>query len=251
VDWICEHWEKRYKCRLKLIRDGFGSVPADSITPQALSRWLEARQKENQWRPATVNRYKALFSLSFRLGMENGKCETNPARLVKRLPEDNEIVRFLSEEEEEKIRAVIERDFPEHMPEFEIALHTGAPRGEQYRLTWPGVNVDERMTLRRTKKRTTRHIPLNAVARAAFNQLKESSSGHGSVFVGERGKPLKKPRHWWEKVMKEAGIEDLQWHDIRHTFASRLVMAGVDLRTVAQLLGHRTLQSKRPDFPTG
>ena len=66
--------------------------------------------------PATVNRYKAPFSLAYRLGMENGKCETNPARPVKRLPGDNEIVRFLSEEEEEKIRSVIAGDFPEHMP---------------------------------------------------------------------------------------------------------------------------------------
>lgn len=237
-----EGGEKRYKCRLKLIRDAFGSVPADfnyAADPFSLAG---GSPKENEWRPATVNRHKALFSLAYRLGMENGKCETNPARLVKRLPEDNEIVRFLSEEEEEKIRTVIAHDFPEHMPEFEIALHTGARRGEQYKLTWRDVDLDASMTLRRTKNRTTRHVPLNAVARAAFNELRESASGKGNVFMGERGAPLKKPRHWWEKVMKEAGIEDFRWHDIRHTFASRLVMAGVNLRTVAQLLGHKTLQ---------
>ena len=216
-----EGGEKRYKCRLKLIRDAFGSMPGDSITPQVLSRWLEARQKENEWRPATVNRYKALFSLAYRLGMENGKCETNPARLVKRLPEDNEIVRFLSEEEEEKIRSVIAHDFPEHIPEFEIALHTGARRGEQYKLKWPDVDPAARMTLRRTKNHATRHVPLNAVARNAFRELRESASGQGSVFMGERGKPLKKPRHWWEKVLKEAGIEDFRWHDLRHSFCQQ------------------------------
>ena len=85
-------------------------------------------------------------------------------------------------------------------------------------------------------------VPLNAVARATFNDLRESASEQRSVFMGERGKPLKKPRHWWEQVLKEAGIEDLRWHDHHRTFASRLVMAGVDLRTVAQLLGHKTLQ---------
>lgn len=86
------------------------------------------------------------------------------------------------------------------------------------------------------------HPPLNAAARGAFEALERSSDGAGPVFRRKRGKPLKKPRHWWERVLKEAGIEDFRWHDLRHTFASRLVMKGVDIRTVAQLLGHRTLQ---------
>jgi integrase len=91
-----------------------------------------------------------------------------------------------------------------------------------------------------TKNGTTRHAPLNATARKALEELLENSEEEQSrVFIGERGKPLKKPRHWWDKVLKEA---EIHWNDLRHTFASRLVMAGVDLRTVAQLLGHKTLQ---------
>ncbi len=236
--------EKRYKCRLKLIRDAFGSLPAESITPQALSRWLTEQQKKNGWRPATVNRYKAFFSLAFREGIENNKCQTNPARLVKRLREDNDRCRFLSEEEEQRIRAVIERDCPEHMPEFEIALNIGARQGEQYKLLWSDVSLEgRRATLRRTKNGSTRHAPLNATARKALEDLLENAEEEqNSVFIGERGKPLKKPRHWWDKVLEEAEIDDFHWHDLRHTFASRLVMAGVDLRTVAQLLGHKTLQ---------
>jgi len=205
---------------------------------------LTEQQKENDWRPATVNRYKALFSLAFRLGIENGKCANNPARLVKRLREDNARTRFLSEEEEKRVREVIERDCPEHMPEFEIALHSGARQGEQYRLSWPDVNLDgRRATLRRTKNGDTRHTPLNRVAISAFEELQDKAAENQKrVFMGERGAPLKKPRYWWEQVLREAKIEDFHWHDLRHTFASRLVMAGVDLRTVAQLLGHRTLQ---------
>lgn len=218
-------------------------MPADSITPQYLSRWLEERQKDFDWRPATVNRYKSFFSLAFRLGMENGRCQTNPARPVKRLREDNGRVRFLSPDEEQRIRSVINRDHPTNMPEFEIALHTGARQSEQYRLLWSDVDLDgKRVTLRRTKKGDTRHVPLNAVARRAFRELREDSSGRGKVFIGERGLPLKKPRYWWEAAVEDAKLEDFHWHDLRHCFASSLVMAGVDLRTVAQLLGHRTLQ---------
>jgi integrase len=149
---------------------------------------------------------------------------------------------FSAQKRKTRIRVVIARDFPEHMPEFDIALHSGARQGEQYKLLWSDVNPDARVTLRRTKNGSTRHVPLNTVARGIFRELKEASDGQGRVFIGERGKPLKKPRHWWDKVLKEAGIDDFHWHELRHTSASRLVMAGVDLRTVAQLLGHRTLQ---------
>jgi len=54
--------------------------------------------------------------------------------------------------------------------------------------------------------------------------------------------PLERPRYWWEAAVRDAKLEDFHWHDLRHTFASRCVMAGVDLRTLAQLLGHKTLQ---------
>ena len=141
-----------------------------------------------------------LFS-RLRLGMEHGRCKTNPARLVKRLREDNERTRFLSEEKEQRIREVIERDFPEHMPEFEIALHSGARQGEQYRLSWSDVNLEAfRATLRNTKNGDPRHAPLNGVARQALHDLLElPDEERGRVFTGARGQPMKKPRHWWDR----------------------------------------------------
>lgn len=235
--------ERRYKCRLDLLKAAFGSMPADSITPLMLARWLSAAQNKHEWRPATVNRYKALVSLAYRLGMENGRCQTNPARLVKRLKEQNERTRFMSADEEKKVRAIIEQDCPIHLPEFEIALHTGIRRGEQYKLLWSDVDLQaRRLTLRQTKNGTTRHVPLNVVATAAFQTLWERSQGRGRVFVGEHGLPLERPRYWWDAVVSDAKLQDFHWHDLRHTFASRCVMAGVDLRTLAQLLGHKTLQ---------
>lgn len=235
--------EKRYKCRVELLRSAFGSLPADSITSEMLSRWLADAAKENEWRPATANRYKAYISLAFRLGMENGKCKSNPARLVKRFKEDNERVRFLSEAEENRLRDVIRRDHPAHIPELDIALHTGVRRGEQYKLCWSDVDMQgRRITLRQTKNGTTRHVPLNSAALAAFEKLRKSSKGEGRVFIGEHGSPLERPRYWWDAAVATAKLTDFRWHDLRHTFASRCVMAGVDLRTLAELLGHKTLQ---------
>lgn len=104
----------RYSCKVKLIRDAFGDAEVESITPQDISRWMAKAKRENQWKPATANRYKALISLSFRLGIENSKCTQNPARLVRRMREHNERVRFLSDDEEKRLREAISAECPEH-----------------------------------------------------------------------------------------------------------------------------------------
>jgi len=233
-----------YSCKIDLIREGLGSIAVDSITPQQISRLLHRIKKEREWKPATANRYKAFISLSFRLGIENGKCKENPARNVRRLRENNERIRFLSDEEEQKLRKAINEDCPERMPEFEIALNTGMRKGEQYGLCWHDVDLRApQLTLRKTKNGDVRHIPLNRAALAAFERIRGQSKEDGPVFTSERGSnPLHNPRHWWDSVLEKAGIADFHWHDLRHSFASRCVMAGVDLRTLQQLLGHKTLQ---------
>jgi site-specific recombinase XerD len=62
------------------------------------------------------------------------------------------------------------------------------------------------------------------------------------VFLNTKGDRLLDARDWFEPAVEKAGLEDYTWHCNRHTFASWLVMAGVDIRTVAQLMGHRTIQ---------
>lgn len=69
-----------------------------------------------------------------------------------------------------------------------------------------------------------------------------SLNGTGPVFVTIHGEPLQGYKHWFDPAVQEAGIRDFTWYCLRHTFASRLVMAGVDLRTVAELMGHKTVQ---------
>jgi site-specific recombinase XerD len=72
--------------------------------------------------------------------------------------------------------------------------------------------------------------------------LFEHSRGQGRVFVNVRGEPLKGYKHWFEPAIRKAGVAEFTWYCLRHTFASRLVMAGVDLRTIAELMGHKTIQ---------
>jgi integrase len=214
---------------------------------------------QSDWQDATYNRYKTTLSLIYRLGMENGKVQTNPAKLLKHKHEDNGRVRFLNQfspskteleylracaDEESRLRAVILKNYPEHMPELEIALHTGMRPSEQYALVWSRVDLLRKLiTIAKSKNGKTRHIPINTVALCAFKTLQQRSlSPVGPVFVSIHGEPLHGYKHWFDPAVKEAGIQDFTWYCLRHTFASRLVMSGSDLRTVAELMGHRTIQ---------
>jgi integrase len=88
-----------------------------------------------------------------------------------------------------------------------------------------------------------RHIPPNAVAAAAFESLRHSGQGKASpVFPGCAGEAVQEARGRFKHAAKRAGLVDFKWHDLRHTFASWLVMAGVDLRTVVERMGHQTAQ---------
>jgi integrase len=98
------------------------------------------------------------------------------------------------------------------------------------------------VTIRKSKNGRVRPIPLNATALAAFQSLFSKSRGEGPVFLNPHGETLRGYKHWFEPAVRNAKIKDFTWYCLRHTFASRLVMAGVDLRTVAELMGHKTIQ---------
>jgi len=241
--------------RIGRLKQEFGSYPATAITIEDLRKWFD----EQEWQAGTYNRNKTTLSLIYRLGIENGKVQSNPAKLLKHKREDNGRVRFLNQfspaktdvdylkphtDEETRLRAVIVAHYLGHMPEFEIALHTGMRPSEQYGLVWGRVDLTRKLvTIPKSKNGKTRHIPLNSVAVAAFQTLQRRSlNTAGPVFVNIHGEPLRGYKHWFDPAVSTAGIRDFTWYCLRHSFASRLVMAGVDLRTVAELMGHKTIQ---------
>ena len=229
--------------RMEKLLNRFRDRAADSITPQELEQHLAQTAEESDWAPATVNRYRALISLVFRLGIESGKVKENPARLVKHRQENNARVRWLSAEEEVRLRAAVSATCPEHMPELDLALNTGLRLGELYGMEWENVNLARRiLTIPRPKNGEMRHVPLNGPALTALSELGKGSDGTGPVIRNAEGGPLTSPRYWFEPAVKKAKIRSFSWHCLRHTFASRLVMAGVDLRTVQELMGHKSIQ---------
>jgi site-specific recombinase XerD len=220
-------------CRMETLLGWLREHPADAITAQDIER----RFGQQEWTPATANRYRALLSLTYRLAIRNGKVKDNPARLVQHRLEDNTRIRFLSADEEIALRKAIETECPEHLPEFILALNTGLRLSEQYGLTWTDVSLARRvLTIPRSKNGSTRHVPLNQAALRALEDLRQRTGGTGFVCGGTPG-----PRRWFETALLDAKIDGFTWHCLRHTFASRLVMAGVDIRTIQELLGHKTI----------
>jgi site-specific recombinase XerD len=221
------------KVRMETLLGWFREYPAESITPHDIERRFE----QENWSPATINRHRALLSLTYRLAIRNGKIKENPARLVRHRLEDNARIRFLSPEEDTKLRKAIEAAYPQRMAELELAMNTGIRLSEQYRLRWEDVSFTRRtLTIQRSKNGATRHVPLNRAALGALESLAKRANGSEFVCGGAT-----EPRRWFEPVVKASGIEKFTWHCLRHTFASRLVMAGVDIRTVQELLGHKTI----------
>jgi integrase len=219
--------------RMETLLRWFREYPAEGISAQD----IEHRFEQEDWSPATMNRYRALLSLTYRLAIRNGKVKENPARQVRHRLENNARIRFLSAEEETKLRSAIEAACPERIGELEIALNTGLRMSEQYRLRWQDVSFTRRtLTIPRSKNGLARHVPLNKAALAALQSLEKRTGTSEFVCGGAI-----KPRLWFESAVKAAELIAFSWHCLRHTFASRLVMAGVDIRTVQELMGHKTI----------
>jgi site-specific recombinase XerD len=227
--------------RMGLLLEWFGTRAAESITAPDIERALATAAEQYGWSPGTVNRYRSLLSLTYRLGIRSGKVRENPVRQVARRKENNLRVRFLDPEEEERLRTKIRELCPDREPEFDLALHTGLRRNELWRLRWQDVNFQAGLlTVREAKNGQARHIPLNMVAEKALLTLSRRGTGE-YVLPGPADRTPRTWDRWFERCVRAAGIADFRYHDLRHTFASRLVMAGVPLRTLAELLGHRTL----------
>lgn len=230
--WTDYDWKERS------LREPFGSRPAAEITPQDIDCFLTA----NCNTPATANRFRAFFSLCYRLGMENGKVTSNPARLVRMRRENNARLRFLSRDEFTELSGIILRDSPNRHPAFVVSVYTGMRWGEQFSLTWSQVDMRRKIIrLTQTKNGSARNVPLNSVS---FEALQRQQS-HVPHKPPDRVFPLNsnsdRCRWWFEPALAEAKITGYTWHNNRHTFCSWLAIAGVSIKEIQTLAGHKTI----------
>src|ERR1700731_2304419 len=168
--------------RFASLKEWFGSYPAEELTPQEIEKTLARAAEKKKWAASTFNHYRSLMSLSYRLGIRNRKGTSNPRRSVIPRREDNNRVRFLTVEEEKKLRKVINAKWASHMPELDLAINTGLRKGSQYSLTWEMVDWNGRMlNVPRTKNEEPIHVPLNDAAIAALRVVHARADGKRRV----------------------------------------------------------------------
>lgn len=244
IAWYASHKPKSLKgatTHLEAIKADLGDRVAADLKPSDVDNWIS---KHKKWSPATMNRYKATLGRALQLAVVSGDLEKNVARLVTARKENNTRVRWLKDDEEQRMVVTIKKNCPLQLPAFIVALHTGMRQSEQFGLTWDRVDLDrKRIRLTNTKNGSDRDVPMNKTCYAALKELYDSRGANEHVFQSTRYKRvLKNPRKWFETVMRDAKVHDLHWHDLRHSFCSRLVMAGVNLRTVMELAGHKSIE---------
>jgi site-specific recombinase XerD len=232
-------WQKDEQ-RIKPVNDAIGEVSADRVTSGQIEAFLAKLRENKKCSGATANRYRSLISSVYSFGVRADKVRLNPVAKVRRYKESEHRIRFLDAEEEQALRAAVRAQSEEREAELDLALNTGIRRGEQFGLKWENVDL-ERGVLTVKGKTGRRHVRINATARAAIETLWRSSNGSAFVCPEARREDQDDWRHWFEDAVRTAKIDNFRWHDLRHTFASRLVMAGVDLSTVQKLLGHRSI----------
>lgn len=230
---------------------------------------FKAKRLNDGISPSTVNRDLDRLKASLFQAVEWKVLAENPLRGVKRITRGIEDrVRFLSKKEDKALRAALEAreikaklrresgnqwrrergkatlpavtGYSDHlMPLTLLGLNTGMRKGELTALSWGDIDLSNKVLTVRAgyaKSGEVRHIPLNSEALSVLKTLRKHKLGQGKLFdIGSFTTA-------WKGVLLAAKIEDFRFHDLRHTFASNLVMAGVALNTIRELLGHSDIE---------
>lgn len=248
----------------------FGAVKLCNITLSAVEGWQsrllsserppvkEGGEKRSPLKPASVNKYIGTFKHMFTKAVDWDMMPEEEAKRVQRvkvIPENNRRLRYLSFEESAELLNACDKHLK---PIVAFALNTGCRRGEILGLTWDRVDLKHGfILLDDTKSGKRREIPINKTVKTLLKEIVRRLDSN-YVFVNpdtvKERPPVKaggaiRPasgRYYSVKrsfaaACRKAKITDLHFHDLRHTFASQLVMNGVDIVTVSKLLGHANL----------
>ena len=192
--------------------------------------------------PATLNKEPSFLRHVFEMAVVWEWLSANPAARIPREKVKNRMERWLTEEEEEKLLNAC----PEWLRDMVIfSLNTGFRQNEMLSLTWNQVDLNRKAILFWEQKNNGRDtVPINEKAADLLKKIwKVRSLSSTHVFLTSNGTPFiaRNLVRSFSIALEKAGIENFRWHDLRHTFATRLIHAGVDLYTVQRLGRWRSL----------
>lgn len=229
---------KRDITSLKNLLPVFGEVRLKDISPLDIEQYK--LQRRNKVTPAAVNRELALMKYMFSLAIKWKKANHNPVKEVKLFKEKNQRLRFLSQEE---IQKLIECSPPQLRPIIIVALHTGMRKGELLGLTWEDIDFkNNQIILDETKSGYSRKIDIDYKLKEYLFKLKSKNTSD-YVFLNKHGKPYRDVNTALRIAFKKARIKNVTMHTLRHTFGAWHAMMGTPLPTIKELMGHRAIQT--------
>jgi len=192
--------------------------------------------------PATYNRYLALVKVIFNRAIEWKIVSSNPAEYIKLLEENNERERYLDNTEITRLLHALEHAPANSANAIKLALFTGQRIGNI--LSAKREDISESFWLIPLTKSGKRHrVPLSQEAKDVLSSQGDINAAGNFIFPGRHGKPhIITVQKIWIKVRKQANLDDVRLHDLRHTFASCAINSGATLFNVQKLLGHSDIK---------
>ncbi len=218
------------------ILPAFGTKPLDRITPAGVRRWFD---EFSRTAPGHANQTLGLLRQIMNFAIACGHVEANPTRGIRRNRRPR-LTRFLSSEEIHRLHRALDRQTGNSNRQqadiVRLLLLTGCRRGEIVHLRWS--EVREGALALEDAKTGPRTVILNAQARRILQSQPRGESPYVFPSPRDPARPRGPHLELWYRVRREAGIEDVRLHDLRHTHASHAVMNGVPVPVVSRMLGH-------------
>jgi integrase len=227
----------------------FGDKSFNDITPMLIEKFKRDRRNTptkagNPRALASVNREIQLLSKIFNQAITDGAAAVNPCASVKKYREDNARTRYVTEEEESRLVAALTGQRSHLRPIVLLAIHTGMRRGELLSRHWSHVDFNLGVIrVTNTKSGADRTVPMNQMVRTELVNLAEANGRVGPVFPSMKRKAaLVEIKKAFAAARAEAGLSDVHFHDLRHTFGTRLAEKGASAFDIAELMGHSDLR---------
>lgn len=219
----------------------WGKLRLDEITQPAIAKWLSEKNGSGL-APATVEKIRVLFNRSFELAIRwnTPGVVKNPVKGIPRKPINNARERYLTPAEAKRLLSAVEGSRNTQLKYIvPLLLFTGARVSELLHAEWKYVDLDRSVWLIPTSKTgKPRHVPLSKPAVQLLKAVPRFDKCGYVVPNPETKKPFVSIKHAWQTARDEAKLPDLRIHDLRHSAASFMINAGIDLFAVGRVLGH-------------
>ena len=222
----------------------WGDKRINEITTDDLRKLVSRLREKGEWSDKTINHVMGHLRVALNHAVQSRKIDKNPMDGLEMLSVPRGRLRFLTEAEEARLKEIM---LPAHFRLVRFAILTGLRREEQFSLRWEHIDLRNKvLTIPRSKHGDTRHVPLSDEAVEILKTIRtETRVTSPWCFPSLNPMTCIDPQNFYKRIylpaLEKAGIEGVVWHTLRHTCASRLVMAGVDIRTVQEIMGHKTL----------